>query len=81
MLSCVRAGPALKCAPDDLPLSSYAAEIRAASTVGGAIAGVPWWVVLLPFLSYLTSVLWRVYQDPKLMREWLELFDQRRDRR
>jgi cyanophycinase-like exopeptidase len=54
---------------------------RAGSAVGGAAAGAPWWVMVGVFvLSLATEGAWRVYTNPALMREWLELRDERRHR-
>jgi len=56
-------------------ISSDVAAPGGASTVAAAIAGLPWWVLLVVFLaSRLASLLWLVYQNPSLMREWLALF-------
>ena len=61
------------------PADLTAPVARLATSVGGAIAGVPWGVVLVLVLLHLvTTAVWRVYQTPDLMERWLEIWDKRR---
>lgn len=54
---------------------------RFATSVGGAIAGVPWGVLLvLVLLQFAATAAWRVYRSPDLMERWLEIWDKRRDK-
>jgi hypothetical protein len=55
---------------------------RAGSAVTGAVNGAPWWAMIgIILLSLATEFAWRVYTDPALAREWIAIFDERRDRR
>lgn len=56
--------------------------VNAATTVGGVLAGVPWWALIAIVGLYSgCDLAWRVFQRPDLAERWLDVGDRRRERK